>query len=248
MKAMIFAAGLGTRLRPLTDTVPKALIEVGGVTMLQRVINSVIASGITEIVVNVHHHADKVKEYIDSIDCPGVSIKISDESELLLDTGGGVAKAAGLLGYEEDILLHNADIYTDIDLRQMMAQHTGSGAEATLLAGNRNTSRYLLFSPGGRMTGWRNVTTQETRSTYDADTLSSSVQLAFGGIHIISPDILRLLVEASHDTPCFSITQFYISHCARLDIRAFIPAGQYNWIDIGRPQSLEQARKIASNI
>lgn len=245
MKAMIFAAGLGTRLRPVTDTIPKALIEVGGRPMLARVIDRIAGAGINEIVVNVHHHAEKVKEWLAANTPEGVTIDVSDESELLLDTGGGVAKAIPLLGTDDDVLLHNADIFTDFDLREMIAAHTEAGADATLLADKRKTSRYLLFGPDGRMTGWTNISTGEIRSPFGTGITSSSRPLAFGGVHIISPRILCSLAAYAERGQKFSITPFYISGCAEFDIRAFTPAAPYRWIDIGKPETLAKAIEIA---
>ncbi len=244
MKAMIFAAGLGTRLRPLTDTVPKALIEVGGITMLERVIRKIAAAGISEIAVNIHHHAAKVRHFIETHHIEGVSISVCDESEMLLDTGGGVAAAAPLLGYDDDILLHNADILTDFDLGEMMTSHTSSGADATLLADTRNTSRYLLFDHSGKMTGWQNTSTGEVRSPFGDIPTDSYRHLAFGGIHIISPNTLRTIASYSQANPVFSITPFYTNMCGTLDIRAFTPSAPYSWFDIGRPETLAKARDM----
>lgn len=151
MKGMVFAAGLGTRLRPLTDSVPKALVELDGVAMLERVLTRMKSYGIGEAVVNVHHFADKVRDFLREHDDFGMRLHISDESGMLLDTGGGVAAAADWLSGDEPVLLHNADIYTDVDFAEMLMEHEASGVDATLLTGHRATSRYLLFDKNMRM-------------------------------------------------------------------------------------------------
>ena len=145
MKAMIFAAGLGTRLAPLTDTCPKALIPVGDSPMLSRVIVRLRDAGVSEIIVNVHHHAGMIKDYLAAHDF-GLPVQVSDESDRLLDTGGGVLKAAPLLRGDGPVVLYNADIFSDFPLEEMMERHNSSGADITLLADSRDTSRYLLFS------------------------------------------------------------------------------------------------------
>jgi len=242
MKAMIFAAGLGTRLAPLTDTCPKALITVGDRPMLQRVIERLRDAGVSEITVNVHHHARMIKDYIASHDF-GVPVMVSDESDRLLDTGGGVAKAAPLLRGDGPIVLYNADIYSDFPIEEMIGRHMASGADVTLLADSRETSRYLLFDSHGRMKGWRNLSTGEIRSPFPADVLADSRPLAFGGVHVINPSVLDRLKGYSQEEK-FSITSFYIDVCATLDIRAYTPSCPYNWIDIGRPASLARAREL----
>lgn len=243
MKGMIFAAGLGTRLAPLTDTCPKALIDVGGKPMLQRVIERLRGAGVSDIVVNVHHHARQMMEYIDTHDF-GVHVAVSDESDELLDTGGGVVKAAAMLRGDEPVMLYNADIYSNFDIAEMLDRHVQSRADVTLLTDERDTSRYLLFDNNGRMTGWRNVSTGETRSPLAAAVTCSSRQLAFGGVHIINPCVLDRLAEYRPEGK-FSITPFYIDSCADLDIRAYKPSAPYRWIDIGRPASLARAREMA---
>lgn len=242
---MIFAAGIGSRLRPLTDTTPKALIEIGGKPMLQRVIENIVSAGITDIVVNVHHHASKVIEFVESWNPQGVHIAISDESASLLDTGGGVAKAYRLLS-GDDVLLHNADILTDVDLKSMIAAHRTGGRDATLLTSDRPSSRRLLFDADGRMRGWINMTTGETRpSDCDPQPLTP---MAFGGIHVVSPGVVESLVDFSRTQgEKFSITDFYISLCNRLSIGNYTPSNPFSWFDIGRPQTLADARSWISN-
>lgn len=244
MKAMIFAAGLGTRLRPFTDSRPKALVEVGGVPMLERVIMKLKRYGVTEIAVNVHHFPDMISDFLEHNGNFGLKIYVSDERERLLDTGGGIAKAIGLLGDEEPMLVHNVDILTDFDVEAMLCRHVESGADATLLTSVRSTSRYLLFDGEQRMKGWCNVSTGEVRPRgVDANFFK---RLAFGGVHILSPRMLKRLREYSSKEDVFSIVPFYIDVCREMDIRSFVPDANCHWVDIGKPESLLLAREYVS--
>ncbi len=240
MKAMIFAAGYGKRLAPLTDSIPKPLIDVGGHTMLARVIDKIKAVGIDSIVVNVHHLAGKIRHYLDENDNFGLDIKISDESQRLLDTGGGLVKATPMLD-NDSVLLYNADILSDFPLDGMITAHNSSHADVTLLAATRDTSRYLLFEDG-KMKGWTNTATGEVRSPYSD--VAACHTLAFGGVHILSPDAIDSLKDyAQLRGDVFSITDFYIQRCDSLDIRAHTPAKTFTWFDIGKPSTLEMARR-----
>lgn len=246
MKAMIFAAGLGTRLRPLTDSCPKALVSVGGRPMLDRVIERLVACGVNEIVVNVHHHAGMVIDFLRQLDIPGVKFFVSDESDCLLDTGGGILNARRFLDGDEPFIVHNADILTDFDLGRMVSRHKESGVDATLLVSDRKTSRYLLFdSKELQMTGWMNISTGEVKP---AGMVTDGMRaLAFGGVHVLSPSIFNSLSGYS-SVPKFSITSFYIDRCRDLDIRGYIPAEKYMWHDIGSIEKLKEAElKILSN-
>lgn len=242
MNALIFAAGLGTRLRPLTDSCPKALVEVGGEPMLGRVINRVKEAGADHIVVNVHHFPDMIIEYLRSGGNFGVDIRISDERDRLLDTGGGLLKAMALFDNDDPILLHNADILTDSPLRRHMAEHAASGADATLLVSGRESSRRLLFDRSGRMRGWARADFSEVRpGGLDITGLQA---LAFGGVHAVSRSLEPLLAEyAGRHGQAFSITDFYVEMCGRTMIRRFLPEERFSWYDIGRPASLEAARE-----
>lgn len=247
MKALIFAAGLGTRLRPLTDNKPKALVEVGGVPMLERVIVKLIAAGITEIAVNVHHFPDQIIDFIANRRYP-INILISDERHLLLDTGGGLIAAATMLGTDEPILIHNADILTDFDIAELVEANASSGADATLLVSERQTSRYILFDADGQMRGWTNAKTGEVLpdSLNNASILS---RLAFGGVHIAGPTLLADLAKYAKDKePAFPIMPYYIDACQRLKIKGFTPSAPYMWHDIGKSDSLAAAElAIKSN-
>lgn len=238
---MIFAAGLGTRLRPLTDSLPKALIEVGGEPMIARVIRIMRDAGVSPIVVNVHYHADMLKKYLAE---KFPEIIISDESDFLLDTGGGLVKAMPFLcSDEEPVIAYNADIFTDFPIQEMLAEHKRSGADTTLLAAERSTSRYLLFDADWRMRGWRNVATGEEKSPLPLT--GKERMLAFGGVHILNPEMIRRMKDQYGETK-FSVTPFYIQACADADIRAYTPSSPYNWVDIGRPETLAKAREMAA--
>lgn len=240
MKAMIFAAGIGTRLKPWTLHHPKALVEVGGKPMLGRVIDRLRDAGIHEIVVNVHHFAPQIVDYLNNLNDPTLTITIADESQLLLDTGGGLLAAAPLLGTDSPILLHNADILTDFPLEEMMEAHARSGADATLLVDRRSSSRCLYFDGDGTMRGWGNLVTGATRPE-GLDT-SALTPLAFGGVHIVNPATIFPLLREFAPGEVFSITDFYIAVCDRASLRAYTPSAPYRWHDVGRPESLEAAR------
>lgn len=242
MKAMIFAAGLGTRLRPLTDTTPKALIEVDGRTMLERVILRLKFAGVTEIVVNVHHHAEMIRRYLTENNNFGVDIKISDETDLLLDTGGGVAKAAPMLRGDEPIMLYNADILTDFPIKEMLDAHIRRGGLATLLVGQRESSRALLFNVQGQMRGWWRTDRSEVRP--DGIDSAHLLSAAFCGVHVISPELLDEIVGyADVNSKVFSIIDFYITTCSQNPYFGWTPRNLFSWYDIGRPATLEAARR-----
>lgn len=247
VKGFIFAAGIGSRLRPLTDRVPKALVEVGGMTMLERTVRRFTEAGVTDITVNIHHHAPMVREWVAAnVRRLGASIAVSDESDQLLDTGGGLHKAMPYLADADAIVLHNADIFTDIPLRPIIESHLGRASQlpaVTLAASRRDTSRYLLFDAEGRMRGWQNVVTGEVRpSGLDPHALTP---LGFLGIHVVSPAILSALEEYSREAgPVFSLTPFYVANTDGLDIRVHRADG-HTWIDIGRPETLARARALA---
>ena len=242
MKAMIFAAGLGTRLRPLTADKPKALVEINGVTLLERVIMNLSDAGFCDIVVNVHHFADLIIDFLRQKHNFGINIAISDERDLLLDTGGGVLNARPFLEGNEPFLLHNVDILSTVNLEQMYNQHITSGALATLLVKSRETSRYFLFNENNRLCGWTNVKTGDVLPAgIDANAFR---QLAFGGIHVISPEIFPLLKSHANDEKVFSLVPFYIRNCSENHIIAYEPAYDYKWLDVGKLDSIAQAESL----
>ena len=248
MKAMIFAAGVGSRLRPFTLSHPKALAPVGGKPVLERVLDNVIAAGADSIVVNVHHFASQVVDFINNRDF-GVPVCISDESQLLLDTGGGILKAKELLDGEAPFIVHNADIVTNLDIRDMYRRHVESGADVTLLATERQTSRYLFFDKvTHRLLGWCNEKTGQTKPADFRPDSESMNKLAFGGVHIISPRVFGALGSyASADTP-FSLTPFYVDNVSNLNIQFYTPSGDFKWCDIGTPETLEKANMLINSL
>lgn len=241
MKAIIFAAGLGTRLQPFTLQHPKALVEVNGKPMLQRVIERLRDAGITQIVVNVHHFAQQIIDFIDSNSGFGCDITISDESDLLLDTGGGIAKAALYLIDDEPFIAYNADILTDFNIANMIEAHNKSCADVTLLTSPRSSSRQLYFNREKRLCGWQNINTGECRPK-GFHPNSHFTPASFNGVHIINKKALNLLTEKYAKQPVFSITPFYIDNISALNIQAYQPGTDYQWIDIGRNETLAKAR------
>lgn len=243
---MIFAAGLGTRLRPLTDRCPKALVRVGGETMLSRTIRRFRESGISGIVVNVHHFAPMIKDYL-AKSGEGAGVEISDESDMLLDTGGGVAGAYSLLKNEDCVVLHNADILTDFNLAEMVDEHKRSGSDVTLLAWERDSSRCFLFDGKGRLCGWKNRKSEEVKPK-GLDMIGLR-ELAFGGVHVISGIVVDRLKEyADKHGRVFSITGFYTDMADALDIRAYAPKEKFSWFDVGSIEKLEVAEKFIQSV
>lgn len=241
MKAMIFAAGLGTRLKPITDTMPKALVPVGGEPLLHHVICKLRDAGYDHLVVNVHHFASQIRDYLAS-HVFGVSIAVSDESGELLETGGGIAHAAPLLlPCEEPILIHNVDILSNLDLA-WFRQQVRPEAVSTLLVSERQTSRYLLFGPDMRLMGWTNVSTGEVRSPYPLEELSGCHRYAFSGIHNVSPAIFQAFEEAGFGGR-FPIMDFYVEQCARFPFYGVV-AQDLQLVDVGKLDSLEQAEAL----
>lgn len=242
MKAMIFAAGLGTRLRPITDTIPKALVPVGGRPMLGRVICKLRDAGISEFVVNACHFREKIKDFLEANDF-GVDVKLSmEDMEQPLETGGGIKKAAALLGTGR-FLVHNVDILSDLDVEWFLGQDD-PGSLATLLLTDCEADRYLLFDDEMKLAGWTNVRTGEVKSPYPDFRPEDYRRFSFCGIHIISDAIFPLMEEWPER---FSITDFYIRSCDRHKIRGVVAKG-LEIIDIGSPEKLAEAeRKFASD-
>jgi mannose-1-phosphate guanylyltransferase len=238
MKAMILAAGLGTRLRPLSDHRPKALVEIAGRTMLEITLSRLRDLDIREVVINVHHFADMIFEYLEANDNFGMRIKLSRE-EALLDTGGGLKKAAYFFledptAIEEPFILHNVDVLSTIDLRQMVRFHKDNQALATLATQDRDTSRHLLFDEQGQLCGRRSghdPNTELIRSSHPVQAL------AFCGIHVISPRLLTMLVEEG----AFSIITSYLRITAYGEKILAFRADEYYWRDLGTPDNVLQA-------
>lgn len=212
MKALVFAAGLGTRLKPITDTLPKALVNVGGRPLLWHVIRKLQAAGISDITVNVHHFADKVIEYLDSNPIPGLTVHISDERDLLRETGGGVRHARPFLE-GSPFIIHNVDILSDLDISHF-AGLADPSALSNILVSERKTARYFLFDEGMDLVGWTNVQTGEVRTPYPDLDLSRCRRLAFAGFHYVTGDIFDVF-DSGGWPERFPIVDFYIRECAR---------------------------------
>ena len=247
MKAMIFAAGLGTRLRPLTNERPKALVEVAGKPMLQRVIERLKAIGVDEMVINIHYFGDKVIEFLEQNDNFGLTVHISDErqwSDLPLETGGGILQARQWLDGDKPFIVHNADILTDLDLMAFYRYHLEHESMASLLVKERDTQRYFLLDDDNRLQGWTNIATGELKpqdAVLDPDVLHKR---AFGGVHIISPTIFPLLEEYAAGRLAFGIVSFYIDACQHYPIYGYEPQEHYTWFDIGKPETLKTASEF----
>lgn len=254
MKAMILAAGLGTRLRPLTDDRPKALVEVAGRTLLEIALCRLRAFGVREVIVNAHHYAEMILKYLEANHNFGMRIEISRE-EVLLDTGGGLKNAAWFFledeqSSHEPFILHNVDVISSIDLDRMMRFHIEHDALATLAVQNRETSRYLLFDAEGQLCGrqaGRVAKGEASKIQFgEAEMVRSALErqaLAFSGIHVISP---RLIAKMGQEG-AFSIIDSYLHLAAQGEKIIAFRADEYDWRDLGRPESIAQAaRELAS--
>ncbi|MCR5407797.1 MAG: nucleotidyltransferase family protein [Bacteroidales bacterium] len=242
MKAMVFAAGLGTRLRPLTDTMPKALVPVAGKPLLYHVMNKLRRAGYDEFIVNVHHFPEQIREYLASTD---FKVQISDESEDLLETGGGILHAEKLiLPCQEPFLVHNVDIVSNLDLAWLQ-EKTRPEALATLVVSDRPTRRYLLFDDGLRLVGWTDTATGEVRSPYPGLDASKYRKLAFAGIHNLSPRIFECM-RTHGFSGRFPIMEFYLKVCASEPIYGAIPEN-LQLVDAGKLESLAPAEEIIKN-
>lgn len=241
MKAMIFAAGVGSRLKPWTDSHPKALVEIGHVPMLGRVIDNIINAGITDIIVNVHHFAEQIYSFIERSNF-NADITVSDETELLLETGGGIRKVLDLIG-NESVLVHNADILTDLSLKEFISYNSESEADVCLLTAERDTSRYLVFDERNYMKGWINISTGETKPAGFALTDGLKMR-AFNGVHIINPSVFDSLRAYLPDNVPFSIVNFYVDNCRHLKIKSFEISKRNFWFDIGKPETLAKAQSF----
>lgn len=252
MKGLIFAAGLGTRLRPVTDTRPKALVTIHGKTLLEYAVEKFVAAGITQIVINVHHFAGMIMDFVRERNGFGADISFSDESDLLRETGGGIRHAGPLLDGSGPFLVHNVDILSNLDIAAMTRNGDGS-ALATLLVSDRKTGRYLLFDAGGSLVAWMNVKSGEVRSpfaglrrppqentAFDYEDFVASHGLAmhaFDGVHLISQEIFGLMAQWPER---FSIIDFYLSVCDTHRIAAYMQPG-LQIVDVGKPESLMEA-------
>lgn len=233
MKAMIFAAGLGTRLRPLTNDRPKALVEVNGKPMLGHLLHKLAGFGINEFVVNVHHFANSVIQYLNQPEFSDYTIQISDERDDLLETGGGLVKAVPLLKGSEPVMIHNVDIWTDLDYHKFLKYHVEHNAYVSLAMRDRKTSRYLWFNKDDELVGRENQRTGETNLIRECP---SPKRLAFSGIHIVSQAFLADVKGEG----AFSIIESYMQAASE---NKSILAYQHDtdfWFDLGKPEAIQQ--------
>ena len=233
-KAMILAAGLGTRLKPFTDKHPKALAIVNNKTILQRNIKYLAAFGIKDVIVNVHHFADQIINLIKLHNGFGSNISFSDETDEVLETGGGIKKAAWFFEKDkEPFVVMNVDVLTDMNLEEMIAQHKKNNPLATLAVTSRKTSRYFLFDESGHLCGWENVQTGKKKISRES---KNYIQKAFSGIHIISPEIFPLMKMSGK----FSMVDVYLELAKTHTIAAFDHSDS-KFIDVGKPESILKA-------
>lgn len=237
MKALLLAAGLGTRLRPLTDARPKALVEINHKTLLEYALDKLQDSGISDVIINIHHFSGLMKDFIQSLHYPQLHIEISDESEMLLDTGGGMKKAAWFFDDEQPFLVYNVDVFTDLNIQQMLQYHRLKKSMVTLAVSRRKTSRYLLLDKNSQLLGWKN---EKNGEKILEDDLSEQVEeMAFSGIHIVSPLFLSMIQKNG----AFPIIPEYVSLCRKCPIFGFDHTGT-RWIDLGKPESLMMGKSF----
>lgn len=236
MKAMIFAAGLGTRLYPITQSIPKALVKVNHKPLIEIVIQRLIRHGIKEIIVNLHHFSNQVINFIQEKNNFGIEIQFSDESGQLLDTGGGLKKASWFFDDGKPFIVHNVDVISDVDLGQMITFHAKAGALATLAVRKRSSSRYLYFDGNNNLCGWENTKTTERVMVRPEENLQ---QYAFSGIQVIDPSIFNHI----HQTGKFSIIDVYLKLAANFKIQAYDHSDSL-WVDVGKPDSLQKAEAV----
>ncbi|AHW58493.1 Nucleotidyl transferase [Draconibacterium orientale] len=237
MQAMLFAAGLGTRLKDETADKPKALVDVGGKPLLQHAIEKLSDEGASRIVVNVHHFAPQVINFINSKDW-GVPVLISDESNKLLETGGGLKFASHLFTPNEPILIYNVDILSNINLQDVISAHKQSNAIATLVVRQRETQRYFKFDSEHNLVGWINKKTSETKVSRPGN-FEKATEMAFSGIHIVEPQIFDFMPAEDR----FSIVQVYLELAKTKSIKGYFDTSEL-WMDVGKPAQLEEARRI----
>jgi len=239
MKALIFAAGFGTRLKPLTDTMPKALVPIAGKPLLEHTLLKLISSGFNEIIVNVHHFPDMIIDFLKERNHFGVRIEVSDERDLLLDTGGGIRKAACFFDDGKPFLVHNVDILSNINLDDLYQTHLKTNSLATLVASRRDTFRYLLFDEKNKLQGWINEKTGETKPKNFSD-ISNFQKLAFAGMQILSPAVFD---EMENFPEKFSIMDFYLSNVSSGKISGYTPEN-FKILDVGKLDVLDEAERF----
>lgn len=240
MKAMILAAGLGTRLQPITQDTPKALTKINNLTLLEILITRLKRFGIEEVIINIHHFADQIADFIEEQKQFGINISFSDERDQLLDTGGGIKNAEWFLNDGNPFLVHNVDVISTIDLNDFADHHKKYGCLATLAVRKRNTSRYFLFNDNEVLCGWKNISTGKQIITNQSPNLHA---LAFSGIHIINPKIFDLIDRTGR----FSIVDEYLRLSNNYKICAY-RHDNTEWLDLGNMENLKQAGDIIDQI
>ncbi len=237
---MIFAAGLGRRLRPITDSRPKALVELNGVPLLEISIKRLINFGFNNIVINVHHFSSLIIDFLRKNDNFGISITISDESDLLLDTGGGLKKASFFFDDGNPFLIHNVDVVSNIDLMMLYKSHLEHNSLATLAVMERKSTRQFLVNANYELCGWKNTKTHELKIARETDNYLKPV--SFCGIQVINPELFGLI----HESGIFSITDLYLRLASEHTIKT-IPFNNAIWFDLGTPENLENACGLKRN-
>ena len=245
-QCMVFAAGLGTRLRPLTDTMPKALVPVGGQPLLRHVILKLKEAGFDRIVINVHHFAEQIISYLSANQNFGIDIRISDESDGLLETGGGIKKAQPMFSSEAPILIHNVDILSNVDLAAFYDYAAKLSGDATLLVSPRVTKRYLLFDDVMRLKGWTNIETGEVRSPFPwvHESKSSLNRFAFSGIHVFHPVFFEAMAQ---EPERFPVMDFYLKNASTHGIFGFLKE-DLQLMDVGKLDTLDQAEEFLKEL
>jgi NDP-sugar pyrophosphorylase family protein len=240
MKILILAAGLGTRLKELTYNKPKALVEFNGKPILEHLISNLKQSGFTDLVINVHHFADQIVQFLNSKNNFNINIQISDESKMLADTGGAILHAKQFLEGAENFIVYNADIYTDTDLSALISNHKQNNSVATLSVQNRTASRKLLFDENNYLCQWKNTSSNEI---INARTPTGNLnEWSFSGIHIISNTIFKLITE----TGKFSVIDLYLRLAKSEKISAFETPHTF-WFDLGQVETIDEAEKFITN-
>ena len=240
MKAMIFAAGLGTRMQPLTDSRPKALIEVAGMPLLEIAIRRLKFFGCKEIIVNIHYRGEQIREFLEEKNYFGLQIEISDETEQILDTGGALKKAAWFFGADPFLAL-NVDVLSSIDLAALYAAHLKEQPLATLAVRHRESSRLLIFDGNQQLCGWRNTAKKEQIIVHAAPELHT---MAFSGVHVISPELFAFFPPRQK---VFSIIDVYLAAAVHGRILAY-PHDEDIWLDVGKPEQISKAEAVIAHI
>ena len=241
MKALVFAAGLGTRLKPLTDSIPKALIPVNGTPLLKYVVLKLIAAGVSEIIINIHHKREQIINFVQAENQFGIRVEFSDETGQLLDTGGGLKFASWFFDEPSPFFVHNVDILSNVNLGDFYRFHQQSGALASLFVSKRQSERYLLFDGDNHLKAWINETSGEIKP-FPVEGLLLR-KFAFNGVHVVSPQLFQCMNTWEGK---FSVIDFYLSVAQQYRIAAYCPQ-DIETVDVGKRDSLEVANQFAIN-